>query len=521
MANAPTGNVPTYEDFARREERRRSISLAEKNERLAEALTQAKARLVQMQEIVDACARPPATLSLLLGVDPEAGEVEVWMSGKRMRLALAADVDPDTLRVGQYVRVSDQMVAVAPAGDVPAGEIVSVVEVTADHRVLVQSGQMSTLALQLADTLVGEVDAGDSLLANPAAGIAFEKIVRSDVEQLLTPEVPNVSYRDIGGLADQIELIRDTVELPFAHPDLYRSYGLTPSRGILLYGPPGCGKTLIAKAIATSLGGEGGSYFLSIKGPELLSKFVGETERQIRQIFARARQLASANHPVVIFFDEMEALFRTRGSGVSSDVETMVVPQLLSEIDGVETLDNVIVIGASNREDMIDPAVLRSGRLDVRVRVDRPDISAARDIVRIHLGEGVPLDPTLVARCGGDEGARTYLVDAIVDAAWACETATQVFSLTYASGASGVVYLSDVASGAMLAGIVERAKKYAIKHTLDGDGEGLSLAHCLDSVREEIRQTSELAAAADPAEWTRAQGFRGDTVVLIEPPRQS
>lgn len=507
----------TFAEFSREDDRRARASLEEKNRRLADALAQARERLVEMHKVLDGCSRPPASLVPLIDLDTEAGEAEVWWGGKRMRIALSGEASAETLRVGDFVRVSETMVATSTGGPIDVGEIVTVREVLPDGRVLVQSGQMTSLVLRLAHRLVGAVGPGDSLIALVGAGLAVERVERQDVEQLLTPEVPRVSYNDIGGLRDQIEQVRDAVELPFCHPDLYRSYGLEAARGILLYGPPGCGKTLIAKAIATSLGGDQGAYFLSVKGPELLSKFVGETERQIRQIFARARDLADANHPVVVFFDEMEALFRTRGSGVSSDVETTVVPQLLAEMDGVDALSNVIIIGASNREDMIDPALLRAGRLDVRIRLDRPDRRAGREIVGIHLGDNVPLCDDLVATHAGRRGAAEFLADLITDAVWRDDETTAVFRLTYASGAIATVHLGEVASGAMLAGIVERAKTLAIKDHLAGRARGLQADHCLRAVAEEVKETATLAAAADPGQWSRNLGYRGDTVVSVCP----
>ncbi|MDU5316749.1 MAG: proteasome ATPase, partial [Varibaculum cambriense] len=349
------------------------------------------------------------------------------------------------------------------------------------------------------------------------SGIAVQKVQRGEVEQLLAPQVPNVSYKQIGGLKKQIETIRDAVELPFIHPELYRRYGLSAPKGILLYGPPGCGKTLIAKAVATSLGANAhgkSSYFLSIKGPELLSKFVGETERQIRAIFSRARQLASSEHPVVVFFDEMEALFRTRGSGISSDVETMIVPQLLSEIDGVETLSNVIVIGASNREDMIDPAVLRPGRLDVRVRIERPNLEEAGQIFDIHLGQNVPVEAEVgTSPRQGREKLREKLVALLAEES----TRTQVYEVVYENGQHEIIYAHALLSGAMIASIVERAKKAAIKDSLQDPAKinGLSWRHVEAAAGEEIRETAALGASTDPGEWARTLGVRGARIIDV------
>ncbi|MDU5854929.1 MAG: proteasome ATPase, partial [Varibaculum cambriense] len=390
-------------------------------------------------------------------------------------------------------------------------------EVMPHGRALVRLSNTDSEIVSLAAPLVGKIEVGDSLLLEGRSGIAVQKVQRGEVEQLLAPQVPNVSYKQIGGLKKQIETIRDAVELPFIHPELYRRYGLNAPKGILLYGPPGCGKTLIAKAVATSLGANAhgkSSYFLSIKGPELLSKFVGETERQIRAIFSRARQLASSEHPVVVFFDEMEALFRTRGSGISSDVETMIVPQLLSEIDGVETLSNVIVIGASNREDMIDPAVLRPGRLDVRVRIERPNLEEAGQIFDIHLGQNVPVEGETGACAGqGREKLREKLVALLAEES----TRTQVYEVVYENGQHEIIYAHALLSGAMIASIVERAKKAAIKDSLQDPTKinGLSWKHVEAAAGEEIRETAGLGASTDPGEWARTLGVRGARIIDV------
>lgn len=520
-------------------------SLTARNSKLMETLKEARQQLLALREEVDRLGQPPSGYGILLGAHDD-DTVDVFTSGRKMRLTCSPNVDATALRKGQTVRLNEALTVVEAGTFESVGEISMLREVLADgHRALVVGHADEERIVWLAEPLVAadlpdgvpealnddtkprKLRPGDSLLVDTKAGYAFERIPKAEVEDLVLEEVPDVSYQDIGGLTRQIEQIRDAVELPFLHKELYREYALRPPKGVLLYGPPGCGKTLIAKAVANSLAKkmaevrgddarEAKSYFLNIKGPELLNKFVGETERHIRLIFQRAREKASEGTPVIVFFDEMDSIFRTRGTGVSSDVETTVVPQLLSEIDGVEGLENVIVIGASNREDMIDPAILRPGRLDVKIKIERPDAEAAQDIFSKYLVESLPVHADDLAEFDGDRGACIKaMIEKIVDRMYAEIDDNRFLEVTYANGDKEVMYFKDFNSGAMIQNVVDRAKKNAIKAVLETGQPGLRIQHLLDSIVDEFAENEDLPNTTNPDDWARISGKKGERIVYI------
>ncbi|WP_342448040.1 proteasome ATPase [Trueperella pyogenes] len=503
-------------------------SLEEKNGRLADALQKSRRRIQELSEQVENLSQPPGSTATFLGANLERHEVIAIVNGRKMILAASRLVELGKIRPGQELLLNEALVVVGVTSYERTGEIVTVKLVIDASRVFVQVHADDERVLRLAGRLQDQgVQVGDTVLADLKSGFVLEHVERPDVEHLLLEEIPDVSYADIGGLDAQIVQIKDSVELPFEQPELYREHGLKPPKGVLLYGPPGTGKTLIARAVATSLADKisrrdgyekARSYFLNIKGPQLLDKYVGETERQIREIFSRARDRAASGIPVVIFFDEMEALFRTRGSGISSDVETTVVPQLLAEIDGVEQLDNVIVIGASNREDMIDPAILRPGRLDIKIRIERPNQHGAWDIMLKYLTADLPIHADEIARYGNADAAVRAMARITVEKLFTRDEASEFIEVSYADGSKEVLYISDFVSGAMLAAIVGRAKKLAIKDLLAAGERGIRTEHMLAALAEEMRENEDLTQMTNPDEWARIHGRgSGKRVTYVRP----
>jgi len=501
-------------------------SATAQNQRLVATLREARDQIVALKEEVDRLAEPPNGYGVFLG-RLDDGSIDVFTSGRKMRVIASPDVDVEALQLGQEVVLNEAMNVVAVREFERHGEIVMLKELLEDgQRALVIGHTDEERVVRLAEPLLGtHLRAGDSLLLEPRSQYVFEKIPKAEVEELVLEEVPDINYEDIGGLGPQIEEIRDAVELPYLHADLFLEHKLKPPKGILLYGPPGCGKTLIAKAVANSLAKkvaevegrpEGRSFFLNIKGPELLNKYVGETERHIRLVFQRAREKASEGMPVIVFFDEMDSLFRTRGSGVSSDVENTIVPQLLSEIDGVEGLENVIVIGASNREDMIDPAILRPGRLDVKIKIERPDAQGAGDIMGKYLTPDLPLHPDDLAEHGGDPVATCQaMIQRTVERMYSETDENRFLEVTYANGDKEVLYFKDFNSGAMIENIVARAKKMAIKDLLELQQRGIRVQHMLAACVDEFRENEDLPNTTNPDDWARISGKKGERIVFI------
>jgi proteasome-associated ATPase len=494
------------------------------NEKLVAMLQEAKQQIELLKEEVDKLCAPPNTYGIFMRANKD-GTSEILMDGRPMRVNVHPNLDPFQLDEGQYVVLNEAFNIIEGAEYTQRGEVCTVVDSISDSRVIVSGHTDDERVVTLAEPMRREnIKVGDPLLVDMRTQYAFEKLPKSSVEEVVLEEIPDVTYEDIGGLGDQIGILRDSVELPYMHPEVFLEHKLRPPKGILLYGPPGCGKTLIAKAVANSLakrietttGKATTAYFLNVKGPELLNKYVGETESKLREVFKKARDKASEDVPVVVFFDEMDSLFRMRGSGISSDMEATVVAQFLSEIDGVEALENVIVIGASNRQDLIDPAVLRPGRLDLKVKVSRPDRDAARDIIKKYLTPDLPIHEDSIAKYGGDrETACAKMIDEVIDNMYSTGDENKFLEVTYAKGEREIFYFKDFSSGAMLENIVARAKRKAVKRFLEGGDHGITATDMIDAVREEFKENEDLPNTTNPDDWARISGRKGERIINV------
>jgi len=497
------------------------------NEKLTYTLQQAKEHIAALREEVDKLTQPPSAYGTFLHANDD-GTVDVFSGGRKMRVAVHPEIDGVELRRGQEVVLNESLNVILAREGEDSGEVVTLKELLDDgRRAIVYARADEERVVELSHDLLGvHLRSGDAVLMETRSQLLVEKLPRPEVEELVLEEVPDVTYADVGGLDSQIEDITDAVELPYLHRALFKEYKLPAPKGILLYGPPGCGKTLIAKAVANSLAKKVAqvtgnsnirSYFLNIKGPELLNKYVGETERQIRLVFQRAREKAEEGVPVIVFFDEMDSLFRTRGTGISSDMESTIVPQLLAEIDGVEALRDVIVIGASNREDLIDPAILRPGRLDVKIKIERPDEEAAAQIFSRYLTSDLPIDAKEVERLGGGDAAKSVqaMIEDTVTEMYRADDENKFLEVTYQNGDKEVLYYRDFASGAMIENIVRRAKKLAIKRAIAGEGRGVRTSDLLESIRREYKENEDLPNTTNPDDWARISGKKGERIVYV------
>ncbi len=509
-----------------REANRQLVQAFNQNEKLVNALYEAREQITALKEEVDKLCAPPSTYGVYLSLN-EDGTVNVLSQGRKVKVNLHPSIKPETLRPGQELVLNEGLNVVEAAGYEIQGDVVVLKEQLDEERAVVTLRADEEKVGIIADPLRAlRLKTGDHILMDTRSGYLLERLPKSEVEDLALEEVPDIGYEDIGGLAAQIEAIKDAVELPYLYADYYKEHKLAPPKGVLLYGPPGCGKTMIAKAVANNLaekisekrGEKIKGYFLNIKGPELLNKYVGETERKIREIFQKAKEKAADDVPVVVFFDEMDALFRTRGTGISSDVETTIVPQLLAEIDGVEGLRNVIVIGASNRQDLIDPAILRPGRLDVKIKIERPDRTAATDIFSKYLTTDIPIAESETRPRGGDLRATIdAMIAATVDAMYSISEENRFLEVTYANGDKEVLYFKDFASGAMIESIVRRAKKMALKRYIAGGEKGITTGDLLTAVREEFKENEDLPNTTNPDDWAKIAGKKGERIVYVKP----
>jgi proteasome-associated ATPase len=509
-----------------REANRQLVQAFNQNEKLVNALYEAREQITSLKEEVDKLCAPPSTYGVYLSAN-EDGTVNILSQGRKVKVNLHPSIKAEDIKPGQELILNEGLNVVETAGYEIQGEVVILKELLdAERAIVTQRADEDRVGIIAEPLRSAKLKIGDHLLIDAKSGYLLEKLPKSEVEDLTLEEVPDIDYEDIGGLSSQIETIKDAVELPYLYADYYREHHLAPPKGVLLYGPPGCGKTMIAKAVANNLaarisekrGEKVKGFFLNIKGPELLNKYVGETERKIREIFIKAREKAAEDVPVVVFFDEMDALFRTRGSGISSDVETTIVPQLLAEIDGVEHLKNVIVIGASNRQDLIDPAILRPGRLDVKIKIERPDAAAAVDIFNKYMTTQLPINEEEVRQSSGDsQAAVDRMIAATIEEMYSLGEENRFLEVTYANGDKEVLYFKDFSSGAMIESVVRRAKKLALKRYIQTSEKGIKVEDLLNAVREEFKENEDLPNTTNPDDWAKIAGKKGERIVYVKP----
>jgi proteasome-associated ATPase len=508
-----------------REANRQLVQAFNQNEKLVNALYEAREQITSLKEEVDKLCAPPSTYGVYLSVN-EDGTVNILSQGRKVKVNLHPSIKAEDIKPGQELILNEGLNVVETAGYEIQGEVVILKEVLDEERAIVtQRADEDRVGIIAEPLRSAKLKIGDHLLIDAKSGYLLEKLPKSEVEDLSLEEVPDISYEDIGGLGTQLETIKDAVELPYLYSEYYKEHHLAPPKGVLLYGPPGCGKTMIAKAVANNLaarisekrGEKVKGFFLNIKGPELLNKYVGETERKIREIFIKAREKAAEDVPVVVFFDEMDALFRTRGSGISSDVETTIVPQLLAEIDGVEHLKNVIVIGASNRQDLIDPAILRPGRLDVKIKIERPDQLGAADIFNKYMTTELPIHESEIRESNGDaQAAVDRMIHATIEEMYSLEEENRFLEVTYANGDKEVLYFKDFSSGAMIESVVRRAKKLALKRYIQLSEKGIKVEDLLNAVREEFKENEDLPNTTNPDDWAKIAGQKGERIVQVK-----
>jgi proteasome-associated ATPase len=509
-----------------REANRQLVQAFNQNEKLVNALYEAREQITSLKEEVDKLCAPPSTYGVYLSAN-EDGTVNILSQGRKVKVNLHPSIKAEDIKPGQELILNEGLNVVETAGYEIQGEVVILKEVLdAERAIVTQRADEDRVGIIAEPLRSAKLKIGDHLLIDAKSGYLLEKLPKSEVEDLSLEEVPDISYEDIGGLGTQLETIKDAVELPYLYSEYYKEHHLAPPKGVLLYGPPGCGKTMIAKAVANNLaarisekrGEKVKGFFLNIKGPELLNKYVGETERKIREIFIKAREKAAEDVPVVVFFDEMDALFRTRGSGISSDVETTIVPQLLAEIDGVEHLKNVIVIGASNRQDLIDPAILRPGRLDVKIKIERPDQLGAADIFNKYMTTQLPIHESEIRESSGDaQAAVDRMIQATIDEMYSLEEENRFLEVTYANGDKEVLYFKDFSSGAMIESVVRRAKKLALKRYIQLSEKGIKVEDLLNAVREEFKENEDLPNTTNPDDWAKIAGKKGERIVYVKP----
>ena len=423
---------------------------------------------------------------------------------------------------GAGVRVEGAFAVTDSFGFDKNGPVVKISELLTDGRLRVGNETGISDAVVIRSSLLSKekLKPGLDLRLDSNQRVAVEVIGMGKRLDRSLARVEPIPWSRIGGQHEAVEAIRDSIELPYLHANLFKRFNHPVPKGFLLYGPPGCGKTLLGKATAHNLrlqirdqtGEDHPEFFLSVKGPEILNMWLGESERQVRDLFSQCREKAAEGHLAFLFIDEAESILGTRqASRIGNNILSTLVPMFCTEMDGLEALNNVVVIIASNRADLIDPAILRPGRIDRKIRVRRPDKEAAREIYKIYLNEELPLAE-----------ARDNLVNAIVDEHYSKGDPNRFLDVQYRSGRHDYLFRGDLASGAIIAAIVERAKEIAIKRSIEQKKESpLTRQDLLEALSKEYRENDLFPPSDITEDWLKLTDFEPGNVVRLSPYRSN
>src|SRR5467141_3568043 len=494
-----------------------------------ETIVEARRMIEKLEEVIKKVTSPANRIGTFLGATSR-DTAHIVVGGADYYCNVDPRIPLAKLKNGTRVLVNEAYVIVGDLGFETAGPVTKITEVLSDDRLRVGSehGLQSIVLQRSADLASSTLKSGDEVRVDSNYRMALEMLSSTKSHEHYLDVVPELPWEKVGGQEGALQAIKDAIELPLLHPDLFKKFQHATPKGFLLYGPPGCGKTLIGKATAFNLtkqlgaksGTEMREYFMHVKGPEILNMWVGESERMVREIFATAREKRGEDFMPFLFIDEAESILGTRRASRHSNILSTLVPMFCSEMDGIDSLNDVVIILASNRADLIDPAILRPGRIDRKIKVNRPNREGAREVYRIYLTPDLPYDGALGKEAENIGAAVDKLIERFVDWQFTRREENKFLEVTLRSGRKEVLYRSDLISGAIIASIVERAKAIAIKRAIatqqpEGIREtDLQLAFNAEYVENDIFPSSDVTE-----DWLKLIDYEPENVVKIAPVR--